>query len=105
MAQFIFVSGIKEVGFIDYLWVCYTYDMSYESFTSLENEPPVGIGGEKLKEERETLPMVDVRNSVEWVDKDVESPFNLEVGKKADFPLFLSANPSKKEETYPLEVE
>lgn len=79
--------------------------MSHESPNFEEFEPPVGIGGEKLKEERETLPMVDVKNSVEWVDSNVEMPFNIAVGQKVDFPLFLSSNPQKKERTYPLEVE
>ncbi|HEY4505513.1 MAG TPA: hypothetical protein VJG67_02385 [Candidatus Paceibacterota bacterium] len=71
---------------------------------SLEHAP-TGLGNEALVENKDFLPMVPVKNKVEWVDKDVHLPFSLEVGESTPIGMFLSPAPEKGEHTYELEVE
>lgn len=65
---------------------------------------PTGIGGEKLKEGVDYLPMVPVDNVVEWIDSEVEMPFDIKVGEKTELGMFLSPNTKNEESVYQLEV-
>ncbi len=63
---------------------------------------PIGIGGEKLAEGRETLPAVEVKNVVEWVNPHIQAPFDLRKGKPSRLGMFLTTEPD--ESAYELEV-
>lgn len=70
----------------------------------IERQLPIGIGGEKLKENRETLPAVEVANEVSWVNNKMNLPFDLKVGEATKLGMFLTPNPQEGESTYNLEV-
>ncbi|MDP3793054.1 MAG: hypothetical protein Q8Q89_05000 [bacterium] len=65
---------------------------------------PIGIGGEKLKESRETLPAVEVANEVSWVNNKMNLPFNLKVGEQSRLGMFLTPNPQDGENVFNLEI-
>lgn len=77
-----------------------------------ERQLPIGIGGEKLKAGRETLPAVEVKNTVLWVNRNLELPFDLKTAKSNPLGMFfassLGAKETEKDETtktYNLEVD
>ncbi|MCE9548996.1 hypothetical protein K8Q98_01205 [Candidatus Nomurabacteria bacterium] len=54
------------------------------------SKAPIGKGAE-LKATRETLPSVEVKNKVIWVNPSLDAPFNLKVGEPTRLGTFLSA--------------
>src|SRR3989344_3079542 len=70
----------------------------------IERQLPTGIGGEKLKENRETLPAVEVANEVSWVNNKMNLPFDLRVGESSRLGMFLTPNPQTGEQAFNLEV-
>ncbi len=70
----------------------------------IERQLPTGIGGEKLKENRETLPAVEVANEVSWVNNKMNLPFDLRVGEPTKLGMFLTPNPQEDQSTFNLEV-
>ena len=54
-------------------------------------ELPIGLGGAELNRERRLAPALPVDNKVLWVNKEVELPFRLEEGSRANIGLFLTA--------------
>ncbi|MBU6500307.1 MAG: hypothetical protein KGJ89_00550 [Patescibacteria group bacterium] len=64
---------------------------------------PIGIGGDKLAEGRETLPAVEVKNVVEWVNPHLQLPFDLREGKPSKLGMFLTQE-DYPEDGYELEV-
>lgn len=67
-----------------------------------ENKRIITGLGYNPEEDLERLPAKEVKNEVLWVNKDVEMPFNLEVGKAARLGMFLSSNISESEKSFPL---
>src|SRR3989344_1741250 len=57
---------------------------------------PTGLGS-KLERQKETLPVLEVKNKVVWVNPDLDIPFALKVGQPTNLGLFLSRrnNPSE----------
>ncbi len=70
----------------------------------LERQLPTGIGGEKLKEGRDTLPAVEVANEVSWVNNKMNLPFELKVGEPSSLGMFLTPDPKTGEKVFNLEV-
>lgn len=65
---------------------------------------PLGLGS-KLEASKETLPAIEVKNHVLWINSDLDLPFKLEVGKPADIGLFLSGQMENGTKSKHLEVE
>ena len=70
----------------------------------IERQLPVGIGGERLKEGRETLPAIEVANEVSWVNNKMNLPFELKVGEPSRLGMFLTPDPKTGEKIFNLEV-
>lgn len=51
----------------------------------------------------ETLPAVEVKNKVIWVNSKARAPFRLEKGRQAQLGMFLTSDP-EDHKTYPLEI-
>lgn len=73
----------------------------------LERQLPTGIGGEMLKENREILPAVEVKNEVVWVNPKIEVPFDIREGESTRLGMFLAPNKNKRtgDKRYPLEMK
>lgn len=69
-----------------------------------ERQLPTGIGGEKLKEDRETLPAVEVDNEVSWVNNNLDLPFDLKVGEPTSLGLFLTSKILISDSSFPIET-
>jgi len=68
-----------------------------------KKELPTGIG--KAAEPKETLPAVEVKNEVIWVNPAFpEAPFKLKEGEPAKLGLFLTPNPKPEEKVFNLKV-
>lgn len=50
----------------------------------------------QLEEQKETLPAVEVKNKVRWVNNEIQFPLNLEVGKQTKIGLFLTTKEGEK---------
>jgi len=67
------------------------------------SQHPIGKG-KKLNDTRETLPAVEVKNEVVWVNPDLDLPFDLKVGEPTKLGVFLS-DEAEEENSRNLEVE
>ena len=53
---------------------------------------PIGRAHE-LESKKETLPAVEVKNTVRWVNNDMELPFDIREGESGSIGLFLAQSP------------
>jgi len=74
------------------------------SFKEPNPKIPMGLAS-KLEASKETLPAIEVKNRVLWVNSDLDLPFKLEVGKRTNLGLFLTSQIEEAEKLKNLEVK
>ncbi|HEY4509352.1 MAG TPA: hypothetical protein VJC13_03720 [Candidatus Paceibacterota bacterium] len=79
-------------------------ETAYSPDEHIPKHTPLGLGAEKLSENKDFLPMVRVNNVVEWTDEEVSFPFQFKTGESSPLGMFLSPKP-EDEPTFGLEVE
>lgn len=70
----------------------------------MEKAIPVGIGG-GLEKNKKTIPVYQVDNVVEYVNPDIQSPFDLKEGVETNLGLFLSNTPKEGETVRNVELQ
>jgi len=73
-------------------------------FNEGQSQFPVGKRRE-LEASKETLPVLEVANKVQYVNPEIESPFQLEEGKPTNLGLFLNSQLQAGEDSRRLEAE
>ena len=73
-------------------------------FEKGKSQLPIGLDS-KLQSSTETLPAIQVKNRVEWVNSDLELPFNLQTGKSTDLGFFLTNKIKSGEQSMGFEVK
>lgn len=65
---------------------------------------PIGLGS-KVESSKETLPAVEVKNHVLYVNEHLHSPLNLTVGEPTNLAVFLTQHPDGERKSRDVEVK